>query len=185
MPGWYVMLARRAATGGGRSGAGGSWPGGQASPTGPSTASTDRSQGHLPDGAAAPHSRPLGGRARSRGARSGHDAQLHQEAEHVRPPQCSACRPPCIRKKSTPLVVICFPVAGCRQTRPGGCRCRSPGRPPARPRRSRPGPRPAYPGRPAGPCRRTAWPARGSGCRRYGRPHRGSAAPPGRLGSGR
>jgi hypothetical protein len=28
------------------------------------------------------------------------------------PPQCSACRPSCIRKKSTPLVVVCLPVAG-------------------------------------------------------------------------
>jgi hypothetical protein len=28
------------------------------------------------------------------------------------PPQCSACLPFCIRKKSTPLMVVCLPVAG-------------------------------------------------------------------------
>jgi hypothetical protein len=59
MRGGYVMLAHRAATGGGRSGAGGNWPGGQTSPpTSQSTASVDRSQITLPDGAAAPTRQP-------------------------------------------------------------------------------------------------------------------------------
>jgi hypothetical protein len=43
------------------------------------------------------------------------------------PPQCSTCRPSCIRKKSTPFVLVCFSVAGMPTNSPRWCRCRSPG----------------------------------------------------------